>query len=223
VKWWGSADVSLLRYNRSLPNGGDYEFAWDLMDTAEVLITNRRLIYRANSLSRKPGRLAHIRAGIARAMATWPARLSPNAYLGHVRFEWAANVFLEVERKWGISVAVVMVTVVGHELPPMRLGLGFHLYSGGMSESGVHSLAQALAGGIANYRLSTRTNCLLPSELKDLACRRDMGDSVKTDSGALRWDLPGALPFVAGAVPDGPAMLTPLAALGAAIDALGLP
>jgi hypothetical protein len=203
MQWRGAAEVSMLRYNRSLPDGGDYEHAWSLQETAEVLITNTRLLYRANTLTRKTGYLSGIRAGVASAIAGGPPRLSPHAYLGQVRFDWVVNVMLKLQRKFHLSFGMVMLTVIGARNLPMRLVLTFPLQPNGMTEPNVRGLASALVHGIAAHRR------VVPA------------DPETMPSGLVRWDIPGSRPVVPVGAP--PAVLTPLAALTQAIDALGLP
>jgi hypothetical protein len=204
----------MLRYNRSLPDGGDYQYAWSLVETAEVLITDRRVVYRANTLTRKPGYLSGVRAGVASAIAGGGTpRLGFDAYAGQIRFEWVANVMLRVQRKFGVTVASVMLTVLGAQALPMRLVLTFQIQAQGMSESDIHTFAGALVNDIAAHRRNARPVVLQPAEQAALAVA---GEPVTMASGLWRWDIPGSQPFV-------PPVVTALAALTRAIDALHLP
>ena len=201
ARWWGPAEASMQRYDRSLPEGGSFAYVWSLVETAEVLITDRRVVYRANTLTRKPGFLVGLRAGVASGLAGGTPRLAPDAYAGQLRFEWVMNVMLRVQRRLGFTFASVMLTLSGTQAVPMRLVLTFQLQPQGMSESGIHAFAGGLANDIASHRRQARTATSEP---------------VRTASGVWRWDIPGSQPFV-------PPVATPLAALAQAIDGLHLP
>jgi hypothetical protein len=223
VQWRGFVDVSLIRYNRSSSGGGRWELVWDLVEIAEVLITNTRLTYRANTLSRRSGVLAAVWEGIT---VTKSPTLSANAHIGQVRFEWVSNVFLRIKSTPGLYPTTLQLTCIGQDSAPMRIKLSFLVPESGMSIPNIQALTNALVSGIARHRLATRVGLLSAAEIQQLTVQRDGGRPVKAQSGSLRWDLTGWL-RVSAALPAEPRPAgvadPPLVALMKAIDALALP
>ncbi|GAB3842542.1 hypothetical protein GCM10027610_053510 [Dactylosporangium cerinum] len=190
IRWRGLADTSLSRYNRSAPEGNRYEFAWNLVEPAEILVTDTRLIYRANHLGTRPGLAAAFGAGAITQFRS--AALRPDAYAGHIQFDWVANVAFGHTQLLGIAAAVILVTTLGHGDGPLRLSMTFSTRWGGTTVEAARMLAAALAGNVARHRLATGRDRLSDDDARALERQRDGAEPVILDPRTLRWDLPGA-------------------------------
>jgi hypothetical protein len=206
IRWEGEADVSQSRYNRALPEGGDFEIAWNLVDTANVVITDRRMAYSAHTLKKSaPGVLTGVRAVLGKTdRSRWDS-----VQAGHMRFDWPVNVMLMTQRTMWTNIASLGVTCLGESDVPQRILLVFEFGSKNSAVADPTRLADALATAIARYRIAARGDELDAAALGALT----QVTPVVTASGGLRWDLPGALRYpgvTAGpdsvtAVPEDPA------------------
>jgi hypothetical protein len=192
VRWRGTAEVSQLTYIRD--SGGDFTLAWSLKDTASVLITDRRVMYVGRTLEPHKGLPPVAARGL-------PGRRSTagdvERYVGHVRFEWTANVIFESIKHLAVRVAAISLTCVdaGTGLP-VRLMLTMNYTLHHMRVPFVADVAGQLARDIAGSRLRTRGG-LGDEDVAGLAAVRDGADPVTTAHG-LRWDLPGHRVIAAG-------------------------
>lgn len=225
VEYRGRADVTMLRYDQNGPGGGTFRFLWNLVETAELLITNERLIYRANTLSRTPGTLAGLREGLSTALSgRQQLPLRPDAYVGQIRFGWIDNVAHGHFRKLGSTIEIVTITAYGRGHTVVRLHLTFGVNPDRMPSPVAGPLATALTSAAARHRLihSASTLTDTDTDTQALTSQRDTPRGIPSEPDVLRFDLPGATrPQPAHHVPpDLPPLPVLLVALNHAIDTL---
>jgi hypothetical protein len=226
VRWSGRADVSMFRYDRSLPEGQRFRFCWNLVEPAEILITDRRLIYRANTLSTTSGIMAGLREGFAMGLRNGASFLRSNAYVGHVRFDWITSIILTFEQRIKMSFAIISVLTLSADAVPLRLVMALRLQKSGLMHDTARMLASALASDVARYRLASRADTLSSEDLHILKQQQEATASTPHRSETMFWDFPGAIASTSR--PSPPTPLSPsleelLASLSQAIDRLPTP
>lgn len=222
VAFHGRANVTMLRYDAEAP-GDDVRFLWSLVETAEVLITNERLIYRANTISRSSGALAGFRESLgAKLTGSRHLPIRPDAYVGHIRFSWIADVTHAQVRKLGTTIGIVMITALGPGDIVGSLHLTFGVDDGASPWHVAGPLAIALTSAVARHRLAGGTHALPDAGTQRLAGQRDTPRGVPAGPDILRFELPGAVAPASArqAAPTLPPLPVLLAALSRAIDAL---
>jgi tetratricopeptide (TPR) repeat protein len=206
VIWQGSADVSGMRHVSGTVEGDPRRAAWNISAFATCTITDRRILYKGDSLT--SGRPWRFSEATAATQSNAQGAALPRLVLGHIRFGWISHLVAQSDRAFAVLPVGAINVICRDELSVIRVRL---ILAPGMGRISTAAVAFRVSQQIARCAVAARLHSSR-SELTAEQVARLTAASAGPDvneNGVHSWDLPGPITIgqnLAVATDPGPVM-----------------
>lgn len=200
VIWRGKANVGEYLYTEKFD---DYDRLWELPEPADVLITNKRIVFLCERWTLGGGWRSHGTAPVTTALLNAASKMRAAAQrrgvvmVGHCRWEWPVFIQVQpgapaIQKQRAREPSILLAAKAGRQKGHYTLRFsGPALTTAAAAEAAGNAIMRALA----SYRLSHASVLGLDErELKRLSeLNRDRPFTVAESQSSQRFNLPGLL------------------------------